>query len=478
MRIPCSTILTSVLAGLAMTAPAAAQAFNFSCVKGNDKRSIEIVSPGEVGAACDVRYAQGGVTRTPYHANNTRSFCTEKAQEIVATLITSGFACGEVGGPLTAEARPADDLRDAQAESEPQTETLSQPALEPLPAPEPAPETVSLPEAAAPSQKEPASPLPPVETVTTPADNSAVTVPPAPTPAPEPDSLLGAAPIEEPYSPAGASSDLQAPAIGAVVEPLEPIITDDEIINAAPSAPIDAAATTPAFEETPMLDEPEATTVATRGPATLAGGGLEDLTRSAEPIVAGRIVGATPDANARPLPHTTQSLAGAAPSEPRPAISVQSISATDEAPAPASAPATAPIKTERLSRLRQPEDVIVATLNAQAAAWNEGNLPAFMEIYWKDDDLKFVSGTAVTRGWSSTMKRYRERYADEGGLGQLSFEKADVNMITDDVAVVTGRFNHVKNEDASSGVFTLVMKRIGGVWRIVHDHTANDPANG
>lgn len=455
MRIPVSAILVGAAGVWTLVGPAAAQPYNYSCVKGGDERTIEIVSPGEVGAACDVRYAQGGVTRTPYHANNSSSFCTEKAGEIVSTLITSGFACGQVGGPLTAEARPATDAPAVEVD------TAAVDALpEPAPAPqeeaiaEPAPEPVIEAAAAAPDTASELIEAPEVET--------------APVETPAPDSLVGAAPIEEPFSSVGAPEP-QAPATG-VVEPLEPITTDD-VFNDEAAAPVEAS-TSGAIEETDLLNEPAAETVATRGPAALAGDGLEDLQRAAEPIAAGRLVGAAPEVEPASASHAGQSLAGATP----PAAATSSPVVT-----PAAASATAPAaptvepKSNSTAGFREPEAVIVATLNAQAAAWNEGNLAAFMDIYWNDDDLKFVSGTSITKGWSSTMKRYRDRYADDSGLGQLSFEKTDVEMITDDVAVVTGRFNHVKNQEASSGAFTLVMKRMGGVWRIVHDHTAGDP---
>ena len=94
-----------------------------------------------------------------------------------------------------------------------------------------------------------------------------------------------------------------------------------------------------------------------------------------------------------------------------------------------------------------------------------------MNTYWKDDALKFVSGNDISRGWSATMKHYRERYASDGDLGHLGFEKIEVTMVTDDVSVVTGRFNHAKDGQTSTGVFSLVMRRDNGAWRIVHDHT-------
>lgn len=111
---------------------------------------------------------------------------------------------------------------------------------------------------------------------------------------------------------------------------------------------------------------------------------------------------------------------------------------------------------------------------ASAAAWNEGDLDAFMGVYWKSDELKFVSGSEISRGWSATMKHYRDEYSGGQGLGRLSFERLEPKLVTDDVAVVTGRFNLAKGGANSTGLFSLVMRRDNGVWRIVHDHSNTD----
>lgn len=126
-------------------------------------------------------------------------------------------------------------------------------------------------------------------------------------------------------------------------------------------------------------------------------------------------------------------------------------------------------------RPRSRSDIIKATLAAQAAAWNEGDIEAFMEGYWRDKDLTFVSGTQVSKGWGNTLKRYKKRYGNGAQLGQLSFEELDVQMVADDVAIVVGRFILLRDQKRDSGLFTLVMKRFEGVWRIVHDHTVGDP---
>ncbi|MEM9169354.1 MAG: nuclear transport factor 2 family protein [Pseudomonadota bacterium] len=88
-----------------------------------------------------------------------------------------------------------------------------------------------------------------------------------------------------------------------------------------------------------------------------------------------------------------------------------------------------------------------------------------------------VSGQTVTRGWESTLNRYRERYGDGDALGQLDFDDLDVTMISDDVGVVVGRYALERDGQTDGGVFSLVLRRIDGHWRVVHDHTVADDAN-
>ena len=82
------------VSALAVMANGAA-AEKIECVKANDVRSIEVVAPGVVGKACDVRYVRGGGAnvKTPYHANNSLGFCSDRQAEIVSSLAKSGFEC-------------------------------------------------------------------------------------------------------------------------------------------------------------------------------------------------------------------------------------------------------------------------------------------------------------------------------------------------------------------------------------------------
>jgi uncharacterized protein (TIGR02246 family) len=118
------------------------------------------------------------------------------------------------------------------------------------------------------------------------------------------------------------------------------------------------------------------------------------------------------------------------------------------------------------------EPAIRAQLAAQADAWNRGDIEAFMAGYAPGDDVLFASGGDVTRGWREMLMNYQERYPDRAAMGVLLFSDLDVDVLAPDAAVVFGRWRLLRDVDPPHGVFTLVMRKIDGAWRIVQDHTS------
>ncbi len=120
------------------------------------------------------------------------------------------------------------------------------------------------------------------------------------------------------------------------------------------------------------------------------------------------------------------------------------------------------------------EEAIRAVLDAQVAAWNRGDIEAFMAGYWSSPELTFFSGAERTQGWQATLERYRKRYQSEGQeMGRLTFSELRVEVLGPDGAFVRGRFQLVRSKDKPSGLFTLIFRRFPEGWRIVHDHTSS-----
>jgi uncharacterized protein (TIGR02246 family) len=118
---------------------------------------------------------------------------------------------------------------------------------------------------------------------------------------------------------------------------------------------------------------------------------------------------------------------------------------------------------------------VEAVLTTQAAAWNRGDLDAYMAGYARTGDLVFTSGGKVRRGWDETIEKYRAKYGtDPSTMGHLAFELLDVHPLGADGAVVLGRWTLTDTPNAAGGIFTVVLERRPEGWRVVHDHTSVD----
>lgn len=505
--------MSAVVSAAIAAAPAIAQSpasdngSRTVCARGADERIIEIVSPGEVGARCDVRYTRdgGANVRTPYHANNSADFCAEKAAELVSELRAAGFQCdagASPGAPAlrggTQEAPASDFVIETQRGAPPVESGPAETGPADVGGDETAPEEEPAPEEGGAEQ------TPPAEDEGTFQEEAsleeAFQEPVPETVQPSQDDELAALMNEILSQPV--SETLEQPVETAAVRGPANLTegVSDEMTDAAPSvssvsagAPVGRlAGADPMTDETPALSPelsqalltaldltpseqsaPEPVVPITQ--AAVAETPLETLPEPA-PSETAAALAARPETTVSAAPQPSQAQPEPQ-SETRPAPQPEPQSEPQTEPQPvrqAAVEAPVPVATTSgvPTLLRRPADIVRATVRAQAAAWNEGNLEAFMDVYARDDDLVYVSGDEVTRGWSAARKRYRDRYDGPAGMGRIDFEKLDAELVTEDVAVVTGRVRHAIGEEMSKAVFSMVMKREQGVWRIVHDHTA------
>lgn len=363
--------------GLASAASAAEGARAESCRRGDDVRVIEVLTPGDVGSACDVRVTRDGGAKvnTPYHANADKNFCRAMAAELASELTLEGFECstplsGSVEASLAGgEVAPTPPPAEAVLTELPLDQQAEQLGLDGAPAP-------AIPEAAPALVMAPIADAPP---------------PPKPEPAPEPAAVAAAAPS------------------------LEGIINEEE-------------------------------TSAT--PVVLTAGAQPALTRAPRPVKngAGRLVGAQPSLED---------------------IIDVSVSAPDRVVSPQ------PVAAGALPS-RSTEDIVKGVIAANAAAWNEGNLPAFLGGYDNSGDVRLVADGAIATGFGDVRRHYEQAVKDAGAMGRLSFADLDVTLTSTDVATVVGRYAHASGQQQSSGAMTVVLKQIDGRWRIVQDTRVKD----
>ena len=119
-------------------------------------------------------------------------------------------------------------------------------------------------------------------------------------------------------------------------------------------------------------------------------------------------------------------------------------------------------------------DARVDAILKSADDWNRGDIEAFVQCYEQSPETTFV-GVRVAHGTDQILARYRQSYPDRARMGRLTFSELQPRTLTPELAIVTGRFTLERSSEGggrSTGLFTLVLRKGPGGWRIIHDHTS------
>jgi len=121
-----------------------------------------------------------------------------------------------------------------------------------------------------------------------------------------------------------------------------------------------------------------------------------------------------------------------------------------------------------------PKASIEHVLRTQQEAWNRHDLEAFMQGYWKSPELTFFSGVKESKGWQAALDRYRAVYTSPGHeMGKLDFSDLRVEILGSDAAFVRGVWQLAMSDGKTPhGRFTLIFRKFGEGWKIIHDHTS------
>ncbi len=117
---------------------------------------------------------------------------------------------------------------------------------------------------------------------------------------------------------------------------------------------------------------------------------------------------------------------------------------------------------------------IRSLLDADAAAWNRGDLDAFCSNY--AEDALFVTPSGLTRGRRTVLDRYRAKYPDKAAMGTLHLEIVDLReaprtdpKIAAAVTVAARWTLSYPDRPVASGWTLIVFHKIGARWLIVQD---------
>lgn len=118
------------------------------------------------------------------------------------------------------------------------------------------------------------------------------------------------------------------------------------------------------------------------------------------------------------------------------------------------------------------EMIVRNILVEQTKEWNAGNIPSFMNGYWKSDSLMFIGKSGVTYGWEKTLENYQQNYPDTIAMGKLKFELLEVKRLSVLYFFVVGKWHLTRSEGDLEGAFTLLFRKVKNKWVIVADHSS------
>ncbi len=122
---------------------------------------------------------------------------------------------------------------------------------------------------------------------------------------------------------------------------------------------------------------------------------------------------------------------------------------------------------------------VTAAFTALLNGIRKADADAVNSIYWNSPRLiLFNSNGSVTKSWEQ-MRRNRESSYKEAKDVKLDVRDVSISMLGRDGAVVSCLWTQSQiykgAPDTASGRMTLVFKRIGKDWKVIHLHTS-DPA--
>ena len=123
------------------------------------------------------------------------------------------------------------------------------------------------------------------------------------------------------------------------------------------------------------------------------------------------------------------------------------------------------------------QSAIQQMLDESAVEWNDGLIDGFMDDYLDAPTTTYIGGSGLIIGSEGIRRRYAPLFEPGAERDSLRFESLRVRGLGPLYGVATARWVlHRDGVVTGSGPFTLVLRRTGAAWQIIHDHSSSDPA--
>lgn len=134
--------------------------------------------------------------------------------------------------------------------------------------------------------------------------------------------------------------------------------------------------------------------------------------------------------------------------------------------------ATAQTPDQLYTATQQQLDVTKALL-AQQAAWNQGNMDAYLAFYKEAADTVAVLASPV-RGTQSIHNAYYINFPHPENMGSLDESEVDVKALGDHFALAMGHYHLTRSKKGggdADGSFTDVFEKTPAGWKIIFSET-------
>ncbi|HVF50163.1 MAG TPA: AtzH-like domain-containing protein [Pyrinomonadaceae bacterium] len=149
-------------------------------------------------------------------------------------------------------------------------------------------------------------------------------------------------------------------------------------------------------------------------------------------------------------------------------------------PAPARTTTTTTTRTQRSNAAAETPaaKAVRAAFDALIDGITRADVDAVMNAYWNSPQLVlFNNNGTVTRSWAQVRANRQSSYPNLKDV-KIAVRDVRVQMLGADGALVSCLWTQTQNykgtDETATGRLSLVFRRTGNVWKVVHTHTSPD----